>query len=182
MRGQRASPTQFNSIQNPHPPHLHTLDASLKPASLEVLMSGLRRLVLIVLCASVVPLVACGDEAASGEERFSAEGVWQGGYASDGRQVQGDLTVVMNQEDEYIWGTATMTGSPCFSAVTYEGTIRNNQVRIEGYDEDDDAKELIILGVIYPDTGALEATYEVPNWGVCTGATGTMEGTRVQDL
>ena len=138
----------------------------------------LLRLFILFTAASL--LLACGDDDPS-EEEFTVDGTWVGSYQSNERALSGDITVLMEQDGELIAGQATMTGAPCISSVRFDGTIVEERFIINLRDDADPTKEFTISGSVFPEALTMEAAYDVGNWGVCTGSSGTLQATRVSE-
>ena len=131
--------------------------------------------------ATAFTLASC-DETVD-EQGFNATGIYFGDYQStaEGRDVSGEVTIDMHQEDGRLFGTAQMTNAPCLTSARFEGTIDEETFFFEVnlIDDDDPQKDFVFRGQIFPDTAFFDATYEVGNWGVCTGSYGVATATRI---
>ena len=139
---------------------------------------------LLVLLPLLFVGLSCGDDEPEASAIYDATGRWEGQFASQaaGREISGSIRVEIVQENGVFTGQASMTNAPCVSSVNVIGTINEEFIfHLDVIDPNDPAKEWTIDGAIFPDTNAMEATYEVINWGVCTGSFGTISAERVSN-
>ena len=113
-------------------------------------------------------------------EAFDATGIWRGTYSSTapGRDISGQVIFEMFQEGDGLTGTAQFTNAPCLTSVRFEGTVTDNVVEFRLIDDNDLEKEFVVAGTLSTDTATIDGTYDVPNWGICTGSYGVLSATR----
>lgn len=128
----------------------------------------------LVFAVMVAGLSACGGDSGScGPPTVDVTGTWTGSWVSQNAFDGGSATLAANQTDGAVVGTASFSGSPCFSGGSFRGTVCGNEAC--GSLTSGGIRVDVCLGVIGDNANG---TYNTISAGLCTGDRGTISLSR----
>lgn len=130
----------------------------------------MKQLKLLLLTSIAILLTACsGGGGSSGGDITPVDinGSWKGTWSSSVTDESGTVSVVLLVNGTVISGSMDLSGSPCISTGSIDGTVSGNSVSFGVILGDDE----IQFSSTYSD-GTISGTYSVTS-GLCSGDTGT---------
>lgn len=126
---------------------------------------------------ALVVLVSCSGGSGGGSSTPSAitprvDGTFTGGWSNG--SIAGIATVIVSDDGHDLNVKATLTGSPCFAALSGSGSVKGGDVKVKLKDGASGAHLLLRCTALgYPNAVKITGTYEVLD-GACSGDFGSI--------
>ena len=119
---------------------------------------------------------ACGgSNVVSTPPSVNLSGMWKGTWASNQSPRGGNVEAVISQSGTSLSGTATVTGSPCFTSGSVSGAVSGNNVTFGVLFSG--GQQALFSGTVGSGGTIISGTYAVSG-GLCNGDTGSFNLTK----